>query len=420
MKKRASPGSGHIRSRLLRDGVTQRYDVLVPKDGKQSTLKGGLETPEVAEAYLAAWLAERADAGLYVPEDTGIITVRKLGELFLETLAGDAQKDARSRWHSRVATGEFFEWPLTQLSERAVRRWIDRMARAPIKAGKNAGELPQRNTLQNTLNLLRAALKWAVIQEHIDSNVADPVSISDSTTQVISSGANDFEYLLIDEVKRITESTLLPRRTRVAFTILAFTGARPKDLYLLTWDRVDIAGATILFRSFKKERDYLAHLLPPAHEAIREWWLKCGRPTKGLVFPGDDGKPHSRGYDWGWAGTKAKRKWKKHNRAGELKVYASREAAKYSKGWRDKIGIRRPVALYCLRHTCASQLLLGADLFTGGRIWSLPEIASHLGHRDTKTVERYAKALGVASKRAVEESRVAINRNRSPKSESNR
>lgn len=415
MNTRASPGSGHIRTRHTSKG--ERYDVLVREDGKQRTLKGGLDSHAEAEAYLAAWHVEREAAGLYVPFDTGIMTVRKMGDLYLASLSPEKLDTGGSLWRARVETAEFIDWPLTQLEERGVRRWVDTMARTPIASGKRKGKRPQRQTLQNALNLLRAAFKWAVIRGHADTNPAKNVSISDSTTEAIGTGAGDYDYLHVDEVRRILESPALPQRARVAFTLLAFTGARPKDLYLLTWDRVDIAGQTVRFRTHKKDRDYLAHLLPVALDALREWWAKSGRRATGLVFPGPDGEPHTKGYDWGWADTRAQRKWKKHNRSGVLKAYVSREPAKTSPGWRSKIGIRRPVALYSLRHTCASQLLLGADLFTGGRIWSLPEIASHLGHADTKTVERYAKALGVASKRAVEESRVAIRDSKTRKKE---
>jgi hypothetical protein len=47
-------------------------------------------------------------------------------------------------------------------------------------------------------------------------------------------------------------------------------------------------------------------------------------------------------------------------------------------------------------------------MFTGGRRWSLEEVASQLGHADLSTVRRYAVALGLASKSAVEESRAAL------------
>jgi integrase len=378
-----------IRTRTLKNGE-KRYDALAWVNGKQ-VLLGAFETESEAiaerHAHFHALAKEQGDDRY----DSGALTIRQMGHLYLDSLSETAQATDRSRWRSRVETAEFADWPLTQLTERAVRKWIDKQARTKIKTGKSAGQYPARVTLQNTLNLLRDSLEWAVLEDHIDVNVAKAVTISSSTRADIESREDAYDYLRIDEVRKLLACE--DQRVRVALTLLAFTGARPKDLYLLTWDRVDVAGATITFRTHKKQRDYLAHLLPVALEALREWWMKRGQPTEGLVFPGVNGEPHTRGYDWGWTGS--------YGRDGEQR-----------EGWREAIGIKRKVPLYSLRHTCASQLLLGAELFTGGRAWSFVEIASHLGHRDTKTVEHYARSLGIASKRAVEESRVAIKANR--------
>jgi integrase len=376
-----------IRTRTLRDG-SKRHDAIVWERGKQIML-GAFETIGEAIAVRHAYFHTRAQETGETAYDSGALTLRQMGHLYLDSLSETALRTDRSRWHARVETAEFADWPLTQLTEKAVRRWVDAMARTPVETGKSAGELPQRGTLQNSLNLLRDGLRWAVIADYIDTNVAEGVTISNSTTATVTSGAGEYDYLHVDEVQAILDSTALPQRARVAFTLLAFTGARPHDLYMLTWDRVDVKGATIRFRTHKKKRDYLAHLLPVALDALKEWSIKCGRPGTGLVFPGHKGSPHARGYDWGWQGS------------------YGRDGAQLE-GWREIIGIRRPLALYSLRHTCASQLLLGAELYTGGRAWSLAEISSHLGHADTKTVERYARSLGIASKRAVEESRAAI------------
>jgi integrase len=271
-----------------------------------------------------------------------------------------------------------------------VRRWIDVMSRTIIQAGKSAGQRPARATLQSALCLLRDAFKWAVIHGHMDTNPAKGVTISESTiaaprTSIIG---DVFDYLREDEVKRLLAAELPPKQ-RAAFTLLAFTGARPKDLYLLTWDRVDVRGARVRYRSHKKSRDYAVSLLPVALEAMRTWWLAHGQPTSGLVFSGPKGAPHTKGYDWSW------------------QPGVSRHG-KPIPGYRALSGIRRDVPLYSLRHTAASHLLLGTELFTGGRRWDAAEVASFLGHSDLSTVRRYLVALGIASMRAVEESREAI------------
>lgn len=394
-QQRRRHGAGSIRKRRIKDG-SLRFDVLIREPGQAQKQVASFETQEQAEALLALHCVRRAEAGHYVPQDIGILTVRNIGELYLDVLPAHRHTVDRNRWRARIASAEFIDWPLTQLGESAVKRWIASMAETPIATGKSAGQLPTRSTLQNALNLLRGALRWAVIKGHVDVNAAKNVTISESTTvQPKTSAIGDaYDYLHEHEVRKLLEAPL-PLAQKTAFTLLAFTGARPKDLYLLTWDRVDIRGALVRFRTHKKHRNYLARLLPVAHEALRTWWLSRGQPSDGLVFPGPPseehpkGAPHTTGYDWGWADAEPKpgKKWK---------------------GYRERAGIRRKLPLYSLRHTAASHLLLGTELYTGGRRWSQEEVASFLGHGDLDSVPRYLVGLGIANQRAVEESRVAL------------
>jgi integrase len=435
-------GSGHIRARTLSDG-SLRYDVLIKPDGvKQETLKGGLKDRTEADAYLAAWYVQRSNAGLNVPVDTGIVTVRKLGQMYLASIEKQIRKfrTQRKRWNARLVFAEFIDWPLTQLSEVAVRRWIDTMAQTVITVGKSAGKTPERGTLSTALSVLRAALKYGVIKGLIDRNAAKDVTISESTMSAPqgTSAGDGFDYLYEREVKAVLESKVLPGRPRTAYVLLAFTGARPMDLYLLDWEQVDVTAATVRYWSHKRKRHYTAHLLPQALKVLRAWWIKAGQPKTGLVFPGPDGKPHTDGYDWGWQDTRGRRMsvWYNDNTgarelsarpgpktdAGALdkkaavrlrRLHGDRQERKgeeveVRQGWRSKIGIERNLPLYSLRHTCASHLLLGTKMFTGGRRWSMPEVASHLGHADLSTVRRYCVALGIMSLVAVEESRALL------------
>lgn len=389
-------GAGSIRERKLKDGAL-RYDVRIRTGrGQPQKQVGSFESLEEAEALLALHAVRRAGEGHYVPADMGVLTVRNLGHLYLDALPEHRLVTDKSRWEARIETAEFIDWPLTQLTEQNVRRWVDVMARTTITGGKSKGQRPSRSTLQNALNLLRSALRWAVIQGHVDTNAAKTVTISESTiaTPRTSALGEMYDYLREDEVRKLIEAKLPPAQ-KAAFTLLAFTGSRPKDLYLLTWDRVDVRGALVRFRTHKKHRDYAASLLPIAHEAMRAWWLVSGQPAAGLVFPGPktyehpQGVPHAKGYDWGWADAEPK-------------------PGKRYEGYRARAGIRRHVPLYSLRHTAATHLLLGSELYTGGRRWTPEEVASFLGHADLSTVRRYMVGLGMASMRAVEESRIAL------------
>lgn len=383
--KRRGGGAGCITERRLKNG-TPRFDVRVRgEDGRQKHI-ASCATREEADAFLALNAVRRAESGQVVPVDLGVMTMRNLGRLYLSRSSAELPVTAQSQWRARIETADFIDWPIVQITPQSIRRWIDVQARTPIATGKRAGQLPARNTLQNVLNLLRDIFKWAVIREHLDVNPAKGVTLSESTTQKLRSApiGHGYPYLNEAEVKHLIAAKL-PAKQRAAFLLLVFTGARPKDLYLLTWERVDIRARRVVFRTHKKQRDYAVSLLPQAHEAFRTWWIANGQPTSGLVFPSRWGTPHKKSYDFGWGAP----------RRGKI-------------GYCEGIGMPRSVPLYSLRHTAASHLLLGTELFTGGRRWTPEEVASFLGHADLMTVRRYLVGLGSANIRAVEETRIAL------------
>jgi integrase len=102
------------------------------------------------------------------------------------------------------------------------------------------------------------------------------------------------------------------------------------------------------------------HPLGHAHEHIgilRAW--RRARPSfpNGLVFPADDGSPHTKGYDGQWADR-----------------------------WRAETGTRPEVRFHDLRHTCGASLISGV----WGRAWRLEDVQSFLGHESLASTERYA------------------------------
>ncbi len=143
-----------------------------------------------------------------------------------------------------------------------------------------------------------------------------------------------------------------------------------------------------------------ANVVPLLGDGLRASRQQVAADIRAMLLRGGK-KPSIWGYfsdyDGGWAD-------KRDRKGGEdVKVY---------QGYRSKAGIARDVPLYALRHTCACQLLLGSQLFTGGRQWSREEIQSQLGHRDSKATEHYLRALGILGRRAALESREALKKNK--------
>lgn len=412
-KKKAAPKKPKgIRKRVTADG-REVYDPLVWVDGKQRSL-GVCDTFDEAVAMRHAHFKALANAGKPVRADAGILTVAQLGTMCL-TSEWDVD-----RWRARVLNiAEFAHWPATQVSEEHVQIWVDKMANTPIATGRGKGELPTRGTLHSAISLLRRVYRWAKMpaRKYVTHNPAQHVTIGNSTDVKPKSKRNVFDYLREDEAKRLIDAPreLLPLEPRTKFLVMMFSGARPSDVFRLRWERIDWSAESIRFTSAKtskqEARDYTVHALPQLTLALREWWMACGRPATGLVFPAgvdEEGNEvvHARGYDAGWQDRKQYdvATWvvdgvEKRKKSDKLRIM---------KGWRSKIGIKRDVPLYALRHTCACQLLLGGELFTGGRQWNREEVQSQLGHRDSKATEFYLVALGILNQRASRESRAAL------------
>lgn len=459
-KPKAPKKPAGVRERVLADGTT-KFLAYVTVAGKQKAL-GTCDTFNDAvalrHAYFEQLKAKAQVTGQVVRMDPGILTVAQMGAMCLKDTGEEWDED---RWRARVVeTAEFAHWPATQVTERHVKIWIAQMARTPIAPGfTNAGELPTRGTIASALSLLRRVYRWGgmVEREYVTHNPAEHVTISGSTAAKLKSKRNILDYLREDELRKVLDApdNVLPLRRKAMFVTLMIAGARPKDVWRVSWERVDWRAETIQFTSTKTSAetnaDYVVHPLPALWAILRQWWLASGRPTHGLIFPAGvrkDGtqRVFARGYDAGWQDKRERRTrvWyvdstadrslsadstrpKKATVTGEQgkhlrRLYGERRTSKgelkATPGWRRKLGIARDVPVYALRHTCACHLLLGTPLFTGGRMWSKEEVQSQLGHKDPKATESYMLALGIMSRRAALESREALKQHRfAPKPE---
>lgn len=405
-KKKAPARPKGIRARTLRDGSV-KYDALVTLErGKQRSL-GSFDTFDDAVAARHAYFKAEAARGEPRRVDPGLLTVRQLGNLCLE---GGKEWDD-DRWRARVLeTAEFADWPAAQVRREHVQVWLDQMAHTPIAGGRSAGQLPSHGTLHSALSLLRRVYRWGAMpsRRYVTHNPAEGVTIGNSTDAKPRSKRYVLDYLREDECRRVIDAdrTVLPLEPRTKFLVLMFSGARPADVWRLTWDRIDWATESIRFTSTKtskqQARDYTVHALPPLMAALREWHLHCGRRTEGLVFRNADGDVFARGYDAGWADKRYRQHyWRKG-------VKSKADDVTTMEGYRRKVGIARDVPLYALRHTCACNLLLGTRLFTGGRMWSREEVQAQLGHLTPQATEHYMLALGILGRRAALESKAAM------------
>jgi integrase len=323
-----SPHRGRWRVRVTIDGVQRSGGVYDTKEQAEDILAALLEqTGPTPKTTLRGWGAEWLDAR----ERSG--------------LHRDVRSD-RSRWKYIDAQPWAIE-PLEALSSKTIRAWVREM----LSSGK------ARQTTANALNLLRVALEAAVDAELIATNPARGVLVPK-----VARTDDPWTYLTPREIEHLLAHDALPLYQRAVFAFAIYTGAREGEIFGLHWRDVHLDERRVVFRySWRKPRKNgrVLHvpLLGPAIEVLRSW--RSARPSlpTALVFPGDDGTMHTKGYDAQWADR-----------------------------WRDETGTREAVRFHDFRHTCAASLVSGA----WGRPWRLEEVRDFLGHSSITMTERYA------------------------------
>lgn len=361
MKERRQPGTGTVeqlpsgtwRARIwLSDG--ERHDFGPYDTEQEATDTIDAIAFEVAEGPGLAtgitwrgWLAKWKDALELSRTYVGMANVRSISK-------------------NRLELAPFADWPIRRVTEFAVKRWVDDLAKVKTLS---------RSSKEQTLSLARKAFAAAVEAKVLDQNPAAKVKLPRSAVPT----EEPWTYLTLEEQRALLASSALPRPWLLMVTFAIGTGLRAGEQWCLRLADLHVDGAdphvVVRYGSRKRapkgRRMRTVPLFGDALEAAREWldqladW--CPRNDFALAFPGQ--------------------------RGGFQKV--SRLPAEW-KAWLKSGGVTRRVRWHDLRHTCGSSLVSG----WWGRAWSLQEVRDLLGHKSIDETERYAHLGETALKAA--------------------
>lgn len=355
---------------------------------RDGTFRGRLPTGERLHKHATAAAAgaelDAAIRALNALPCAGL-TLRSHGERFLKAreLAGiRGIHTDRSRWRTHVEASFLADLPLRSITRADVRKWLDEVLRSdaspPGKHAKTTVRKVSRQTVQNTLNLLRVAFRFATERELIGDNPARDVRLPRSQGRT----HDPWTYLLPDEQAAILSCAAIAEPDRLLVAFALGTGLRQGELWNL--ELADVQGDRLVVRRGSKDKATKSGklrrvpLFGVAKEALDAWLpLLEGRPNPhGLVWPLPSGARRPKG--------KAPKWW------GAALEAAGIDPVKRHDG--------RSVRWHDLRHTCASSLVAG----WWGRRWSLEEVRALLGHSSIVVTERYAhladSALEVAAR----------------------
>ena len=336
-------------------------------------------TREEAQRFLDAALAELAE---HEAAPTGALTLLTWGDKWLDRRETSGVHRAiaseRSTWKNHVSTAPFASWPLSDITRRDVKEWVEALSRkkalapAAWKTGtpKRTNRTVSRQTVVHALNLLRKCLADAIDDEllHGDNPAKDVRVPKRPSTE------EGWTYLTLEEIERLLTGKRVPVAAQLLYTVAIYSGLRQGELWGLRWDDVRVDGpqpqVTVRYSHrgpTKSGKVRHVPLLAPAREALRRWKDQCPKSDEGLVFPTVTGCRRRKSDEAGW-----------RDRRIEKNVIEP--------GHKTLAGITRRVRFHDLRHTCASHLIMG----TWGRAWRIEEVCAFLGHSDISVTQRYA------------------------------
>jgi len=331
-----------------------------------------------AEAMLGAALAEIAERNVVPVEG---VTLRAWGTRWLDDREiGGAEdiKSDRSRWRTHIEPAAFINWPLAAIRPVHVRDWLADMTRKNAKPGRGQRATTPRKlgkqTIKNTLNLLRCCLETALERELIPENPARDVHLPRAKATE-RRPFDPWTYLMPEEQEALLSCPAIPEEERDLISFALWTGVRESEQWNIElWDvHVERDPPHVVIRFGKKGkapkngRIRRVPLFGLALEATLRQLVRLSDPKRRnvniLLWPTLRGERRQ---------GKAPRHWSEYREAAGL--VPERRHDRQRVRWHD------------LRHTCASSLIAGWR----GRRWTLEEVKALLGHQDIGITQRYA------------------------------
>jgi integrase len=240
-----------------------------------------------------------------------------------------------------VILPELGHFKAAQLDPVRLDRYVAKRLKSPRILKDGSKRFPKRTTIHREISDIKAVLNWSVRRRYIAFNPAAGFEMPRRDDAIMMPPS-------ADEVQKLVDAA--PDHLRRAILLSYYLGLRPgaRELFALTWQDVDIEGATVLVRSAHKGG--LKLRMVPIHP--------------GLVAQLQAWKSSDKG-------------------EGPLISYDGRAIASLRRSFRTakaRAGIKRRLPMYALRHAFASILLAGSA--------DLKSVSEILGHSRTDTTTR--------------------------------
>lgn len=326
-------------------------------------------TREEAEQQRAVLAVRHRAVVERLPPEPDVLTLAGWGETWLQRreelgTVRNARGD-RTRWRQYLTGTALDGLAVEEIRGKHVAGWVNDLGKRP--KNKGGGRLSPQ-TIRHAFNLLRLALADAVRDEHLERNPCDGVRLPKLR-------ATTWAFLTAEEIAAVTRGAPgVPAEAVRVFVVAIYTGLREGELIALRREDVTLTGPRPelhVQRSHdgppKSGKTRRVPLFDAALDALRAQWAHLGEGAPDdLVFPSARGHQRQPSDDFGWSSRK--------RRPGA------------PTGYREALGIARPVRFHELRHTCASHLAMGT---WAPDPWPIQDVAAFMGHASLAMSQRY-------------------------------
>ena len=291
-------------------GTIERVETTLADGTTKVKFRPRLSTPEcrkslgfVATAEEADVMLEAARAALFSGDDAPRLTLRAWGMRVLDRRESEGYlsvDDDRLRWSAHIEKDPIADLPLVALTRRDVFEWLDRLC-AKFAQDRRGRRKLAKGSLQNALNLLRAALEMAVARQVIRSNPAAGVKVPKREAPTEEPWTN----LVLAEQSAVWSCEEIPAHHNLWMQVAVGTGIREGEQFNLHLHdvRADGEDPEIVVRYGSKKsgpkstrgKIKIRHvpLFGLGLRAMRAWLAMlpsyCPKNPLGLVFPGPTG-----------------------------------------------------------------------------------------------------------------------------------
>ena len=296
------------------------------------------------------------------------LRLRELGQQnfvdYFRTLASKRKASNHDNWISALNYLEAFtsgKLKFANLNEKILEEFKDYLL--TTKSNRSSKTTLSQNSAVSYFNKIKAALKQAfkdgILQTDLNAKV-DPIKALETRR----------EYLTINELNRLANTTCNNPLLKRTALFSALTGLRFSDIQKMTWRELEYIENKGYFLNFSQKKTKGVEYLPISEQAYSF--------TEGTENPKDmpQDKPVFEGL-----------KYSAYNN-------------KHLFQWIGAAGITKDITFHSFRHTFATlQLFYGTDIYT---------ISKMLGHKNLKTTQIYAKIVDESKRKASERIKLDI------------